>query len=66
MLSVCLQQVETFLDLRTVPSNYIGGGLQFPEGIAIDWVARNIYWTDSGRRTLEVASIDKVWSLASF
>ena len=29
----------------------------FP-GIAIDWVGRNLYWTDSGRRTIEVASLD--------
>lgn len=29
-----------------------------PEGLAIDWVSRNIYWTDSLRHTIEVANID--------
>ena len=29
-----------------------------PEGIAIDWVSRNIYWTDSKRKTVEVSNLD--------
>jgi nidogen (entactin) len=29
-----------------------------PEGISIDWVSRNIYWTDSKKDTLEVANLD--------
>lgn len=29
-----------------------------PEGLSIDWVSRNIYWTDSSKDTLEVANID--------
>jgi Low-density lipoprotein receptor repeat class B. len=29
-----------------------------PEGISIDWVSRNIYWTDSRKDTLEVANLD--------
>ena len=33
-------------------------GLKFPEGIAIDWLSRNIYWADSGKRTIEVANLD--------
>ena len=33
-------------------------GMEFPEGIAIDWVARNVYWTDSGKKTIEVARLD--------
>lgn len=28
------------------------------EGIAIDHVSRRIYWTDSGKRTIEVASLE--------
>ncbi|VDO82840.1 unnamed protein product [Soboliphyme baturini] len=28
------------------------------DGIALDWVARNIYWTDAGTRRIEVASLD--------
>ena len=29
-----------------------------PEGLAIDWASRNIYWTDSMRDTIEVANLD--------
>ncbi|XP_011351557.1 nidogen-2 isoform X2 [Ooceraea biroi] len=28
-----------------------------PEGLSIDWVSRNIFWTDSGKTTVEVASL---------
>ncbi|MBN3317728.1 LRP1 protein, partial [Atractosteus spatula] len=33
-------------------------GLKMPRGIAVDWVADNIYWTDSGRDVIEVAHMD--------
>ena len=33
-------------------------GLQFPEGIAVDWVANNIYFTDTGTNRIEVARLD--------
>lgn len=29
------------------------------EGIALDWVARNLYWVDSSLNTIEVASLER-------
>ncbi|KAJ0023660.1 hypothetical protein NQD34_003559 [Periophthalmus magnuspinnatus] len=31
--------------------------LKMPRGIAVDWVAVNLYWTDSGRDVIEVAQL---------
>lgn len=29
-----------------------------PESIAVDWVGRNLYWTDSDLECIEVATLD--------
>ena len=29
-----------------------------PDGLAIDWVARNLYWTDTGTDRIEVARLN--------
>ena len=31
--------------------------LSAPEDVAVDWMGRNLYWTDSGRHVIEVSSL---------
>ncbi|KAH7701212.1 very low-density lipoprotein receptor, partial [Aphelenchoides avenae] len=38
---------------------FVGQGLDITEGIAVDWVGRNLYWVDSSLNTIEVASLEK-------
>nr|XP_012544559.2 low density lipoprotein receptor isoform X1 [Bombyx mori] len=37
---------------------FLNTGIISPEGLAIDWSARNIFWTDSKKLTIEVANLD--------
>ena len=54
------RNVETFLSYISLSSSNStkAKGMEFPEGVAVDWLARNVYWTDSGKKTVEVARID--------
>ncbi|GLH14008.1 Putative vitellogenin receptor [Gryllus bimaculatus] len=36
----------------------VSSNLTTPDGLAVDWIADNIYWTDAGRKVLEVARLD--------
>ena len=52
--STCIVQVQTF----TSPRVLFISGLGSPEGIAIDWISRNMYWTDSVSDSINVAGLD--------
>ena len=45
----------------------VSGDVHTPDGLAFDWVNRNLYWTDAGRDSIEVigmnsgAESDEVW-----
>jgi low density lipoprotein-related protein 2 len=38
---------------------FIGQGLDITEGIAVDWIGRNLYWVDSSLNTIEIGNLDK-------
>ncbi|XP_022106372.1 low-density lipoprotein receptor-related protein 6-like [Acanthaster planci] len=55
------------MDAKTISRAFLNGsgienviefGLSFPEGMAIDWVAHNIYFSDTGTDRIEVARLD--------
>lgn len=43
-----------YTNARTIVST----GLSTPNGLAVDWIANNIYWSDSGVKVIEVARLD--------
>ena len=36
----------------------VSSELQLPEGLAVDWLARNLYWTDTGTDRIEVSRLN--------
>ncbi|ETN61938.1 nidogen [Anopheles darlingi] len=37
---------------------FITKDIKSPEGVAVDWISRRLYWTDSEKDTIEVASLE--------
>lgn len=46
--------MKNYNDIKTIVST----GLNTPNGIAVDWVADNIYWSDSALKMVEVSRLD--------
>ena len=36
----------------------VANGLDFPDGLVVDWIAGNIYWSDTGFNRIEVSRVD--------
>ena len=48
------------VDARNVSNvtTLVSSNLTTPDGLAVDWLADNLYWTDAGRNVLEVSRLD--------
>ncbi|XP_013065627.2 low-density lipoprotein receptor-related protein 6-like [Biomphalaria glabrata] len=53
-----LQHISRAFMNGSSAQNIIQFGLDFPEGMAVDWVAHNIYWADTRKNRIEVARLD--------
>jgi len=45
---------STFLIEQTLH----GGRLENPDGLAVDWIGKNLYWCDKGLDTIEVSTLN--------
>lgn len=46
--------IQNLSDTRVI----INSNLTSPSGLAVDWVADNLYWVDTSRKVIEVARLD--------
>jgi len=43
-------------------SSLVEENIKTPDGLAVDWVHDNLYWTDTGKNCIEVLSLNNpVW-----
>ena len=40
------------------PTKVISTGLESPDGLAVDWVTKKLYWTDAETNRIELANLD--------
>uniref|UniRef100_A0A8C9EZD8 EGF-like domain-containing protein n=1 Tax=Pavo cristatus TaxID=9049 RepID=A0A8C9EZD8_PAVCR len=53
--------LPTFDSSRNNPTKEVDLNLRYivnPDGLAVDWVGRHLYWTDAGTNRIEVAKLD--------
>ena len=62
-----MQIYWTDVTLKSISRAFLNGSsiehlivvdLNFPDGLAVDWIAKNLYWTDSALQRIEVARLD--------
>lgn len=52
---------SAFIHEASDPSQQVSlvdSNLQTPVGLALDWLQHNLYWADSGDKSISVASVD--------
>lgn len=60
-LSVCassLQRISRAFMNGSSLQAVVQFGLNNPEAMAVDWMARNLYWADEGTRRIEMSRLD--------
>lgn len=60
LICFCLLSNSAYINKASDSSQQVTlvDSLHSPEGLAVDWVHKNIYWTDSGNKTISVATGD--------
>ena len=62
-----MQIYWTDLTLKSISRAYLNGSnmehlitvdLVYPDGLAVDWIAKNLYWTDSKFQRIEVSRLN--------
>lgn len=54
----CVYQLSSVFVCAVDQETIVNVEVMNPDGVAIDWVSRNIFWTDTGTDRIEVARLD--------
>lgn len=54
----CLQTISRAFMNGSALEHVVEFGLDYPEGMAVDWLGKNLYWADTGTNRIEVAKLD--------
>lgn len=54
----CSQTISRAFMNGSSVEHVIEFGLDYPEGMAVDWMGKNLYWADTGTNRIEVARLD--------
>lgn len=58
-IAICYNLLRTSLESGAVAHELVGRDVSTPDGLAVDWVHKNLYWTDTGKNRIEVLSLKR-------